>query len=127
MSCLQVTMMISGLRNTYTHTLHKLLLIAECSAHSHVRCECTPTFYLHAITISPHSLIKRIKNSYGTQRPTLNIAIILVIAYHLVANNFKDLTINPPLSINIYSPKDFIVIQKFKDDQFVMKMPNNFY
>ena len=62
-----------------------------------------------------------------TQQPTLDIAIILVIAYHLVANNFKDLMINLPLSINIYSPKDFITTQEFKDDQFVMKILNNFY
>ena len=82
--------------------------------------------HLHDITVSPHSLVKRTINLYGTQQSILDIAIVLVIAYRLVANIFKDLTINPPLSIN-YSPKDFITTQKFKDDQFVMKMLNNFY
>ena len=119
-------MVVSRLRDTYIHTLHELLLTAECSAHDHVRCECTPIFHLYAITVSPHSLVKRITNSYGTQRPTLDIVIILVITYHLIANIFKDLMINPLLSIN-YSLKDFITTQEFKDGQFVMKMPNNFY
>ena len=127
MSCLQVAVVVSGWRDTYTHTLHKLLLIVEYSAHGHIRYEYTSTFYLHVITVSPHSLVKRTTNSYGTQRPTLDIAIILVIAYYLVANYFKDLTTNPPLSINIYSPKEFITTQKFQDGPFVMKILNNFY
>ena len=76
--------------------------------------------------MSSHFLIKRTTNSYGTQRPILDIAIILVIAYHLVMNIFKDLTINPLLSIN-YSPKDFITIQEFQNYQFVIKISNNFY
>ena len=80
------TVVVSDQRDTYTHTLHKLLLTAECSVYGHVRCECTLTFHLYAITVSPHSLVKRTTNSYSTQWPTLDIAIILVIAYHLVAN-----------------------------------------
>ena len=127
MSCLQVTVVVSCRRDTYTYTFHKLSLTAEHSTHDHVRYECTPTFHLHAIIVSPHSLIKRTTNSYAVQRPTLDIAIVLVITYHLVANNFKDLMINPPLSINIYSLKNFITIQEFKDGQFVMKISNNFY
>ena len=50
----------------------------------------TPTFHLHAIPASPRSLIKRTTNLYGTQRLTLDMSIILVIAYHLVMNSFKD-------------------------------------
>ena len=50
----------------------------------------TPTFHLHAILASPYSLVKRITNLYSTQWPILDISIILVIAYHLVANSFKD-------------------------------------
>ena len=119
-------MVVSDRRDTYIHTLHKLLLTVECSAYSHVRCKCTPTFYLHAIIVSSHSLVKRTINLYGIQRPTLDIAIVLVIVYRLVANIFKDLTINPLLSIN-NSPKDFITIQEFKDGQFVIKISNNFY
>ena len=42
----------------------------ECSTHGHDWCECTPTFYLNAITVSPYFLIKRIINSYSTQWPT---------------------------------------------------------
>ena len=120
-------MVVSDWRDTYIHTLHKLLLTAECSTHGHVICEYTPIFYLYVIIVSLYSLIKRTTNSYGTHRPMLDIAIILVIAYYLVANNFKDLTINPSLSINIYSLKDFITTQEFKGDQFVMKLSNNFY
>ena len=126
MSCLQVIVVVSGLRDTYIHTLHKLLLTVEYSAHDHVRYECTPTFHLHAIIVSSHSLVKRTINLYGIQRSTLDIAIVLVIVYRLVANIFKDLTINPLLSIN-NSPKDFITIQEFKDGQFVIKISNNFY
>ena len=92
----------------------------------YIRSEYTSTFYLHAITVSPHSLVKRTTNSYDIQRPTLDITIILVIAYRLVANIFKDLTTNPPLLIN-NSPKNFITTQEFKDDQLVMKISNNFY
>ena len=40
-------------------------------------------------------------------------AIILVIAYRLVTNMFKNYMINPPLSIES-SSKDFITIQEFK-------------
>ena len=58
--------------------------------------------------------------------PTLDIAIILVIAYHLVANIFKDLMTNPLLSIK-NSPEDFITAQEFKDGQFIIKISNNFY
>ena len=42
----------------------------------------------------------------------LIIAIVLVIAYHLVINKFKDHKINPPLLIK-NDPKDFITIQEF--------------
>ena len=73
-----------------------------------------PIFYLYAITVSPHSLVKRITNSYGMQQPILDNAIIILITYHLIVNIFKDLTTNPLLSIN-YSPKDFITTQEFKD------------
>ena len=52
--------------------------------------KCTLIFYLHAIPASLCFLIKRITNLYGTQWPTLNISIILVIAYYLIANSFKD-------------------------------------
>ena len=105
-------MVVSSQRDTYTHTLHELLLTTEYSAHDHVRCKYTPIFHLYTITVSLYSLVKRITNSYGTQRPILDITIILVIAYHLVANIFKDLTINLLLLIN-NSPKDFIIIPKF--------------
>ena len=50
----------------------------------------TLTFHLHAIPTSPRSLVKRTTNLYGTQRPTLDISIILVIAYHLIMNSFED-------------------------------------
>ena len=43
-----------------------LLLTVEYFAIDHVRCECTPIFHLQAIPVSPHSLIKRITNIYGT-------------------------------------------------------------
>ena len=119
-------MVVSSRRDTYTHTLHELLLAAEYSAHGHVRCECSPIFHLHAIKVSPYFLVKRITNSYDTQRPTLDNAIILLIAYRLVTNIFRDLTTNPLLSIN-NSPKDFITTQEFKIDQFVIKILNNFY
>ena len=69
---------ISGLRDTYTHILYELLLTAECSTNDHIRCEYTSTFHLHVITVSPHPLIKRTINSYSTQRPTLDITIVLV-------------------------------------------------
>ena len=36
-SCLQVTVVISGQRDTYIHTLHELLLTAECSTVGHVQ------------------------------------------------------------------------------------------
>ena len=78
------------------------------------------------MTVSSYSLVKRTTNSYDIQQPTLDIAIILVIAYHLVANIFKDLTINLLLSIN-HSIKKFITTQEFKDEQFVIKISNNFY
>ena len=50
----------------------------------------TPIFYLHAIPVSSCFLVKRTTNLYGTQWPTLDMFIVLVIAYHLVANSFKD-------------------------------------
>ena len=76
--------------------------------------------------MSPHYLVMKTTNIYGIQRSTLDIAIVLVIAYRLVTNIFKDLTTNLPLSIH-NSPKDFITTQEFKDDQFVMKISNKFY
>ena len=81
---------LRSLRDTYIHILHELLLTVECSTHSHVLWECTPTFHLHAIIVSPYFLIKRTTNSYGTQRLIVNITIVLLITYHLVANIFKD-------------------------------------
>ena len=51
---------------------------------------CTPTSYLYVISVSSYSLVKRTINPYGTQRPTLDITIVLLIMYHLVANKFKD-------------------------------------
>ena len=50
----------------------------------------TPIFHLHAIQVSPCSLVKRIINLYDTQWSTLDMSIILVITYHLVVNSFKD-------------------------------------
>ena len=51
----------------------------------------TPTSYLYTILLSPHSLVKRTTNIYGAQRPILDIAIALIIVYHLVMNlRFKD-------------------------------------
>ena len=65
-SCLQITVVISNRRDIYIHTLHELLLTAECFTIDHVRCECTLTFHLYAILMSSYSLIKRTTNPYGT-------------------------------------------------------------
>ena len=46
----------------------------------------TPTSHLHTMPISLHSLVKRKINVHGAQRPILDIAIILIIVYHLVMN-----------------------------------------
>ena len=62
---------------------------------------CTPTSHLHAIPVSPYHLVTRTTNVYGTQWPTLDIALVLVIAYRLVTNQFKDYVINPLLSIKV--------------------------
>ena len=61
--------------------------------------KCTSTFHLHTIPVSPYYLVMRTTNAYGKQRPILGITIILVIAYHLITNQFKDYAINPLLSI----------------------------
>ena len=50
----------------------------------------TPTFYLHVISASPCSMVKRTTNLYGIQWSIFDMSIILVIAYHLVANSFKN-------------------------------------
>ena len=49
-------------------------------------------------------------------------AFILVIAYRLVTNEFKNYTINPSLLLE-NSSKDFIIIQEFikEDAQFMIK------
>ena len=94
-------MVISGRKDTYIHTLHELLLIAECSTAGHVQWRCTLISHLYVILVSLHYLVMRIINVYSTQRPTLDIAIVLVIVYHLVANQFKDYAINPLLSIKV--------------------------
>ena len=51
---------------------------------------CTSTSHLYVISVSPHFLVKRTTNPYGIQWSILDIAIILIIAYHLVVNKFKD-------------------------------------
>ena len=38
----------------------------------HVQCRCTITSHLYAIPVSPHSLVMRTTNPYGTQRPMLD-------------------------------------------------------
>ena len=38
----------------------------------HVQCRCTLTSHQYAIPVSSHSLVKRITNPYGTQRPMLD-------------------------------------------------------
>ena len=63
--------------------------------------KCTSTYHLHAIPMSLHYLVTRTTNAYGIQRPTFDIAIILVIAYHLVVNQFKDYMKNSSLLIKV--------------------------
>ena len=89
-SCLQVTKAISSLRDTYTYIPSEIFSTAEYSGAGHVQWRCILTSHLYAIPVSPHSLVKRTTNPYGTQWPPLDITIVLLIAYHLVANMFKD-------------------------------------
>ena len=94
-------MVISDWRDTYIHTLCELPLTAECSTVDHIQWQCTLTSHLYAIPVSLYYLVTRTINAYGTQWPTLDIAIVLVIAYHLITNQFKDYTINPLLLIKV--------------------------
>ena len=94
-SCLQVTIVISGLKNIYTHIFYKQLLAAEHSAgESLVQWQCTLTSQLYAIPVSPYFLVKRTTNPYGTKRPSLDKHHHPVITYHLVTNLFKNYMIN---------------------------------
>ena len=127
MSCLQVTVVISGQRDTYTHTLRELSLIVECSVVGHVQWWCTPTSHLHAISVSLYYLVSRTTNVYGTQRPILDIAIILVIVYHLVMNQFKDYAINFFLSIKVVLKTSSQYRSSLEDVSLWWKIPNNFY
>ena len=57
----------------------------------------------------------------------LIIAIVLVIAYNLIMNKFKNYAINSPLLIK-NGPKDFITTQEFiRRYNLMMKKSNNFY
>ena len=88
---------------------------------------CTPISHLHTIPISPHHLVMRTTNAYGIQWPTLDIAIILVIVYHLVANQFKDYTINLSLSIKVILRTSSQYKSLLEDVTLWWKRSNNFY
>ena len=127
MSCLQVTVVISGRRDTYTHTLRELSLTVECSTVGYVPWWCTPISHLHAIPVSPHYLITKTINAYGTQWPALDIAIILVIAYRLVVNQFKNYAINSLLSIKVVLRTLSQYRSLLQDVILWWKKSNNFY
>ena len=99
---LAIIVMISDKRDTYAHILYEQSLSAERSVGELlVLWWCTPTSHLYAIPVSPHSLVKRITNLYGIQRRTLDKHHHPLMAYHLVANIFKNYSINPHLLIVI--------------------------
>ena len=57
---------------------------------SSVQWWCISISYLYAIPVSPYSLVKRITNPYGIQRPPLDKHHHHVMTYHLVMDMFKN-------------------------------------
>ena len=120
-------MVISDRRDTYTHTLRELFLTVEYSIVSHIQWRYTPISHLYAIPVSSYHLVTRTTNAYGTQWLTVNITIILIIAYCLVANQFKDYTINPLLSIKVVLRTSSQYRSSLEDVTLWWKISYNFY
>ena len=84
-SFLQVTVVILDQRNIYPYPSWVTFDSRVFSSWSR-SVRYTPTSHLHTMLVSLHSIIKRTTNPNSTQWPTLDIAIILIIAYHLALN-----------------------------------------
>ena len=82
-------------RYSYSYVSRAAFDSRMLASESLIQWRCILTSHLYAIPVSPHSLVKRTTNPYGTQWPSLDKCHHSVMTYNLVANLFKNYTINP--------------------------------